>query len=175
MPGYLEQTYGIQVERVGLFLIAPWLTATILVLLGGWLSDYLWLQTKNIRIARSHLIWICQTLSALCFIPVVLSHSLLISIICISLGVGLGMMPNAAFYAINADLARDRAATSLGIMDCAFAVSGILAPLLTGLLTQIIGNFSGAFALLATLTFTSALAVIFFQFPDEVLAAKELG
>jgi ACS family hexuronate transporter-like MFS transporter len=172
LPGYLEQTYGIKVKEAGLFLIAPWLTATILVLLGGWLSDYLWHKTKSIRIARSHLIWICQALSALCFIPVVLSDSLFISMLSISLGVGLGMMPNAAFYAINADLARDRAATSLGIMDCAFAISGILAPLLTGLLTHMTGNFSGAFALLITLTFTSALAIIFFQFPDKILAQK---
>jgi len=141
----------------------------VLILLGGWLSDHIWHKTHSIRKARSHIIWICQLLSAICFIPVALCHSITIAIIGISLGVGLGLMPNACFYAINTDLARDRAATSLGIMDCAFAAAGILAPLLTGWLSNITGNFSGAILLLIGLTFTSVIAIIFFQHPDEVL------
>jgi nitrate/nitrite transporter NarK len=168
LPGYLEQTYGIKVREAGWFLIAPWLTATILLLLGGVLSDWLWNKTHSIRIARSHMIWICQVISALCFIPVVLYHSIWVAAIGISLGVGFGLMPNAAFYAINADLARDRAGTSLGIMDCAFALAGILAPLLTGWLSNVTGNFSVAFTLLILLTFSAALVILLFQRPDEV-------
>jgi ACS family hexuronate transporter-like MFS transporter len=147
----------------------PWLTATVLLLLGGVISDWLYAKTNSIRIARSHLIWICQVLSALCFIPVVMSHSLTVAMISISLGVGFGMMPNAAFYAINQDLAHDRAGTSLGIMDCAFAAAGILAPFVTGWLSGVTGNFSAAIALMIGLTFSSALAVFLFQHPDELL------
>lgn len=166
LPGYLEQTYAIKIKEVGWFLVAPWLLATILILLGGVISDWLWKKTRSIRMARSHLIWICQIISALCFIPVIFSHSLMVSLIGITLGVGFGMMPNAAFYAINADLARDRVATSLGIMDCAFAAAGILAPLITGVLSNATGSFTAAFSLLIGLTFTSALAIILFQNPD---------
>ncbi|OAI49472.1 hypothetical protein AYO45_02310 [Gammaproteobacteria bacterium SCGC AG-212-F23] len=172
LPGYLEQSYGIKVKEAGWFLMAPWMMATVLLLLGGVISDYLWHKTHNIRIARSHIIWICQVLSAVCFIPVVMYHSLTVAVIGISLGVGLGLMPNAAFYAINADLARDRAATSLGVMDCAFALSGILAPLITGFLASLTGNFSAAIMLLIGLTLTSAFAIIFFQYPDTALLEK---
>jgi nitrate/nitrite transporter NarK len=77
------------------------------------------------------------------------------------------MMPNAAFYAINADLARDRAGTSLGIMDCAFAAAGILAPLVTGLLSNLTGNFSVAILLMSGLTLSSALCIIIWQFTDR--------
>jgi ACS family hexuronate transporter-like MFS transporter len=168
LPGYLEQTYHVKIKEAGLFLVAPWLVATILLISGGILSDWLWKKTRSLRIARSHIIWVSQIISALCFIPVVLAHpSLTMAIICISLGVGFGMMPNAAFYAINADLARERVATSLGIMDCAFAFAGILAPLLTGLLSSLTGNFVAAFSLLIILTFTSAIAIILFQFSRE--------
>ncbi len=163
LPGYLEQMYHIHINKVGMFLIGPWLFATILVLLGGILSDYLWNKTHNLRIARSHVIWICQVISAICLIPIIWHPSLTIALLCISLGVGFGMMPNAAFYAINTDLARDRAATSLGIMDCAFALAGILAPLLTGILSGLTGNFAAAFSLLIGLTFLSALVIIVFQ------------
>ena len=172
LPGYLEQTYHLQIREAGLFLIAPWLTATVLLLCGGWISDMLWHKTHSIRIARSHLIWICQLLSALCFIPAVVSHSFGVAMTSITLGIGFGLMPNAAFYAINADLARDRAGTSLGIMDCAFAAAGILAPLLTGMLSGITGNFSAAISLMIGLTLSSALAIIIFQHPDDMLKRR---
>jgi len=166
LPGYLEQTYHIQVRETGWFLVAPWVTATILLLLGGLLSDIIWRKTQSIRLARSYIIWICQALSAFCFLPLIYYPSLPIALISISLGVGFGMMPNAAFYAINADLARDRAATSLGVMDCGFALAGILAPFITGWVANTTGNFQAAFAILIGLTVTSALAIVLFQYPD---------
>lgn len=172
LPGYLEQTYHLQVKEVGWFLVLPWLTAAILIMVGGSLSDWLWKKTASLRIARSHLIWISQLLSAVAFIPVVFCHSLVIAIIGISLGVGFGMMPNAAFYAINADLARDRAATSLGIMDCAFAAAGILAPFITGMLSNITGNFSAAILLMSGLTVSSAIGIILWQFTDKKSCIK---
>ena len=77
----------------------------------------------------------------------------------ISLGVGFGMMPNAAFYAINCDLAKDRAATSQGIMNCCSAIASIMAPALTGLIAAKTGNFAGAFALLIAFTLVSVVSV----------------
>jgi ACS family hexuronate transporter-like MFS transporter len=167
LPGYLEQTYHMQVREAGWFLVAPWTCATILLVLGGILSDYLWRKTHSIRLSRSHLIWVCQVISAICFLPLVFSHSFVIAIISITLGVGFGLMPNAAFYAINADLARDRVGTSLGIMDCAFAAAGILAPLVTGYLSSVTGGFAAAVSLLIVLTLVSALSIILFQHPDK--------
>ncbi|HLB58151.1 MAG TPA: MFS transporter, partial [Gammaproteobacteria bacterium] len=172
LPGYLQQTYGFEVKKAGWFLLGPWTTATVLVVIGGIISDRLWRKTHSIRIARSHLIWICQVLSVISFIPVILSHSLIVSMIGLSLGVGFGMMPNAAFYAINADLAHDRAATSLGVMTCASSFSAILAPFLTGLLSSWTGDFSIAILLMMGLMLSSALMIILFQHPDRVLAKK---
>jgi len=163
LPGYLEQTYHMAIRTVGWFLVMPWATATVTILLGGVLSDWLMARTGSIRIARSHLIWICQSVSALCFLPLIFTHSLTVVAITISLGVGIGLMPNAAFYAINTDLAYDRAATSLGVMDCAFALAGILAPVVTGWLATVTGNFSAAIGLMVVLTFGSAVGVFVWQ------------
>jgi ACS family hexuronate transporter-like MFS transporter len=173
LPGYLEQTFAIDLKRAGWFLVLPWLTATILLLTAGWISDAVWRKTHSIRKARSHLIWICQLLSALAFIPAFMfSHSLVITLISICFGVGFGMMPNAAFYAINADLARDRAATSLGIMNCATGGAAILAPFLTGWMSSVTGSFSSAILLMIGLMLSSACVILFFQHPDKVLKDK---
>jgi MFS transporter, ACS family, hexuronate transporter len=166
LPGYMQMTYGLHLKEVGIFLIAPWLTAAIMILNAGWLSDWLYKKTGSLRIARTHMIWSCQLLSALCFIPVMFSPSLELAITMISLGIGLGLMPNAAFYAINCDLAKDRAATSLGVMDTFFAAAGILAPTVTGLIEQRTGGFAGAFGVLIALMGASVVAVLFFQKPD---------
>ncbi len=166
LPGYLEQTYGLHIKQAGLFLIAPWLTAAILLPAAGWLSDYLLQKTGSRRISRSHMIWMCQLASAICFIPVMFTHSLEVAITMISLGMGLGLMPNAAFYALNCDLAKDRAGTSLGIMDCFFALAGILAPSLTGIIANATHNFTAAFGLLIFFTLASVIGVIVFQRPD---------
>ncbi len=167
LPGYFEQVYNLKLHKIAIFLILPWLLGTILIVIGGILSDWIWKKTGSIRLSRSHLIWICQVLSALCFIPVIMFHSLTVAIIFISLAVGIGLMPNAAFYAINADLARDRAATSLGIMDCGFALAGILAPAITGVLSHLLGSFTAAISLMVILSLSSALCIFIWQKPDR--------
>ena len=167
LPGYLEQTYAMKIKEVGLYLIAPWLTAAVMLTAGGFLSDYLWKKTGSVRVSRSHVIWVCQLLSALCFIPVTMTNSPNTAIFLISLGLGFGLMPNAAFYALNSDLAKDRAATSLGLMDCFLAAAAVMAPVLTGTLSKATGNFSVAIWLMVGFTLTSVLAVALFQKPDR--------
>jgi MFS transporter, ACS family, hexuronate transporter len=168
LPGYFEKQFGLHLKEIGIFLIAPWLTAAILLAFAGFLSDWLWKKTGSMRVARSHMIWICQLISGLCFIPLMfLGKDLNTSLLMISLGIGFGMMPNACFYALNCDLAKDRAGTSLGLMDTFFALAGILAPFLTGWICDQTGGFTGAFALLIFFTLTSVAAVLIFQKPDK--------
>lgn len=172
LPGYFEKTFGLHLKEIGIFLIAPWLTAAIMLALAGFLSDWLWVKTGSMRIARSHMIWICQLISGLCFLPVLfVGHDLNLCLLMISLGIGFGLMPNACFYALNCDLAKDRAATSLGLMDSFFALAGILAPYATGKLCDLTGNFNAAFGLLIFFTLSAVAAVLIFQKPDREVTA----
>ncbi len=169
LPAYFEKQFHLQLKELQVFLIAPWLTAAILLALAGYLSDWLWQRTGSMRIARSHMIWTCQLISGLCFIPVLFAgDNLALALTMISLGIGFGLMPNACFYALNCDLAKDRAATSLGLMDSFFALAGILAPMLTGWLADRTGGFNAAFSLLIFFTLSSVIAVLVFQKPDRV-------
>jgi ACS family hexuronate transporter-like MFS transporter len=163
LPGYFEQAYGIQLKEIGWLLISPWLLATILILMGGFLCDYIFKKTHSIRAARSHIIWISQILSALCFLPIVFIHSLSVAIIFMTLAIGIGMMPNAAFYAINIDLMANRAATSLAVMVFAFGIAGLMVTSLTGFLTTLTGSFDAAIWLMIFFSVTATLGVIIFQ------------
>ena len=174
LPGYLEQSFHLALRSVGIFLILPWLLAALAIMTNGCLSDWLWHKTQSLRISRSLLIGGGMLLSALCFIPAIITHNMYIAIIFISLAIAIGLAPNSCFYALNADLAPDKAATSLGVMDVFLALAGIIAPTITGWLSSITGNFKIAIGIMFVLNISSAILVLFFQNPDEDLLRNNI-
>jgi ACS family hexuronate transporter-like MFS transporter len=65
------------------------------------------------------------------------------------------------------DVARARAGTALGVMDTFFAVSGLVAPLVTGWVVGATGSFNNAFWLMALLALSSVVLVILFHHPER--------
>lgn len=167
LPSYLQQAYQLNLRQVGIFSILPWLVAALLLWAFGYLSDALLRRTGKLRIARSHPIWISQLLAGLCILPVIFVHELGVMLLFISLAVGLSMSANAAFYAVNVDVVRERAGTALGVMDTFFAISGFVAPAVTGWLVGLTGHFTAAFWLMAFLALSSVVVVILFHHPDR--------
>ncbi|WP_448589355.1 MFS transporter [Thermodesulfobium sp.] len=167
LPTFLDKTYHMNVMKIGMFTVLPWALATVLLFLDGRLSDKIYASTKSLRKARSHPIWISQLLSGLSLIPIMLYHDVNIAMIFIALAVGLGMAANPNYYATNIDVIRQRSGTALGIMDFGFAVAGLIASTLTGLIVQLTGSFVGAFGFLLFLNLTSVVSVILFHHPDK--------
>jgi MFS transporter, ACS family, aldohexuronate transporter len=167
LPTYLEKIYHLDLRQVGIFGILPWLVAALLLWIVGYLSDALLRKTGSLRMARSHPIWVSQLLAGFCILPVIFIHDLTLMLVCISLAVGLSMSANAAFYAVNVDVARERAGTALGVMDTFFAISGFVAPLVTGWVVGLTQSFNTAFWLMAVLALSSVVVVILFHHPDR--------
>jgi MFS transporter, ACS family, aldohexuronate transporter len=167
LPTFLNQSYHLDIKQVGVFTILPWLLASILLYLVGIFSDRILRSTGRLRYARSYPIWISQLLGAAFLVPVLFFHSLLLAAIFISLCVGFNMSANAAFYAINVDMIRERSGTALGIMDFFFAVAGLIASTLTGFIIQLSGSFFGAFVLVIALNLSSVIGVLIFHQPDK--------
>lgn len=167
LPSYLQQAYQLNLRQVGIFSILPWLLAAVLLWAFGYLSDAILRKSGRLRWARSHPIWISQLLAGLCILPVIFVHDRNVMLLFVSLAVGLSMSPNAAFYAVNVDVARERAGTALGVMDTFFALSGFIAPMVTGWLVGTTHSFDTAFALMAALALSSVVVVVLFHKPDE--------
>lgn len=167
LPSYLEHAYGLDLRTVGLFTVLPWLAAAIVLgLMGRW-SDHLLKTTGRLRIARSWLIAGTQLIAALAVIPVALTHDLTVAIVGITIAVAASMGANAAYYAVNVDIVPSRAATALGLMDFAFAVSGFLAPAITGWVLDLRGSFADGFLLMTVLALSSVVVVFFLHRPDD--------
>ena len=167
LPTFLNQSYHLNVKEVGIFTILPWLLASLLLYGVGVLSDRIWKATGKLRLARSYPIWISQLLGAVFLIPLLFFHSINLAAIFISLCVGFNMSANAAFYAINVDMVKERSGTALGIMDFFFAIAGLIASTLTGFIIQITGSFFGAFVLVISLNLSSVISVLLFHHPDR--------
>ena len=167
LPNYLSQTYHLNVKEVGLFTILPWASAAVLLVALGYFSDYLLSRTGSLRISRSMLIGLTQLLAALAVIPIGFTNNLTVAIACITVAVAFSMGANASYYAVNVDIVPGRAATALGIMDTGFALSGFLAPAITGWVVNAFGSFQYAFLLMGALALSSVLVVLLFHRPDE--------
>lgn len=158
-PGYLHQSFGLALKEIGWLLSLPWLLATLGILLGGRLSDRLWNKTQCIQKSRFNLIIFCQLCCGLAFIPLLYTHSLSWALLSISLGIGFGLMPISAFYAINSDLAIEFAGTSQGLMSSCLGLASFIAPALSGYLIQTQGHFHQAIMVIIGLMLLSSLAL----------------
>jgi MFS family permease len=166
LPSYLEHRYGLDLQAVGLFTVLPWLAAAAMLWLLGLWSDQLLARTRRLRVARSYLIAGSQLVAALAVLPVALTDSFAVAIVGITISVASSMGANAAYYAVNVDIAPQRAATALGMMDFAFAIAGFLAPVITGWVLDLHGSFTDAFLLMTVLAVSSVLVVLLFHQPD---------
>jgi ACS family hexuronate transporter-like MFS transporter len=174
MPGYLEQTYNMKLTTIGWFSSLPWALAIVLMLLAGWISDHLMQRSGSIRTSRVHVIWICQLLSVVFFIPLMFSQTPTVAVSCLSFAIGFSMMPNSPYYSICTDLFHQQAGAATGIMVTFFSVSGIVSPLLTGWLTDIFGGFSAAFIALVVIVSSAVLGMVLLAHPDTTERDEKL-
>ena len=167
LPGYFLREHAMNLKSVGWYLTIPWLVGALFLKAGGILSDYLYKKTGSSRLARSHVIWVSQLLAAVCFVILSFTHSLGLSLVFLSLGLGFGLMPQPAFFSINIDVAKERSGAAQGVTSSCLSLAGIIAPALTGWLIDLTGNYQGAFLLLAGMTGIAVVTVILFHHPDR--------
>lgn len=163
LPFYLNAQYHLDLKQVGLYSMAPWLLAALMMGGMGILTDYLFKKTKSLRISRSYPIFISQLLAALCIIPILLTSNVFFALLFISLAIGFVMSANPSYYAVNIDIAKERAGSALGIMNALSAIAGFLAPTLTGVIISLTGYFETGFFLLVGLALSSVLVILVFH------------
>lgn len=167
LPEYLRQAYKLSLTEVGAFAFLPWAFGALLIWFCGPLADHLYRRHGRLRVSRSYLIMATQFIAAIAVVPAVHAGHVGWAILFISFAVGFGLAANAAFYATTIDIAPKRAGTALGITDAGFAISGFVAPTLTGYVVSWSGSFHAAFWILGGLALSSVIVVWLFHHPDS--------
>ena len=172
LPGYLEQTWKMDLKSVGWSSTLPWAIALVLMPIGGWLSDVIMTRTGSTRAARVHVIWICQLLAVLFFIPVMFAGSVTTAVIFISIAIGFSMAPNGPYYSICADLFPTRTGLATGVVVTLFSLSGIVCPWITGWIADVAGGFGPAFATLCVVVGSGVVGLLVFATGEATVAMR---
>jgi ACS family hexuronate transporter-like MFS transporter len=171
MPSYLVKMYHLDLKSQGLFTFLPWSCAAVFMLvLGSW-SDAIRRKGGSLRTARSWFIVVTLFLAALSLMPMLWYPGLMTSLIALSLGVGIFMSANGAYYAIHLDCVPKWAGTSLGVMCVWFAFSGIVSPVITSWLISQTGHYRSAFGILIVLCLSAIPTTLIFNRPDKKITS----
>jgi len=133
--------------------------------LGGIVTDRLLERTGDLRRARCWMVAACLLLSAVALIPLMLTHSLGVSLACLSAGFFFAEMTIGAMWAIPMDVAPAYSGTASGLMNTGSALAAITSPVVSGYLIDRYGNWQLPF--LVTMVLMGLAVLLTFRMRPE--------
>ncbi len=165
LPKFLNQTYGLQLDKIGLPLITAYLIADAGSIGGGWISSKFLKMGWTVNAARKTTLLIC----ALLVIPIYWVSGMAELWPAVWL-IGLGMAAHTGWSANMYTLATDffpkqDVGTVVGFIGMAGAVGGMLMASATGHLLEATGSYKSLFVVAASM-YSLALVIIHLLVPD---------
>jgi ACS family D-galactonate transporter-like MFS transporter len=159
-PTYLATERHMAWLKVGFFAILPFVAATVGVMSGGVLSDFLLRRTGSANIARKLPIvsglMLASTIVAANFLQ---QDGAVIAVMSVAF-FGQGMC-NLGWTLISDVAPRQFVGLTAGIFNLCANLAGIVTPLLVGAIVQVTGSFAWALAYIAILAVGGTLSYIF--------------
>jgi MFS transporter, ACS family, glucarate transporter len=141
LPQYFLHAANLDLKKSALFSMCVFFAGVIGDALGGIFTDRLLLRTGSLKQSRSWMVAACMFLSLLSLIPLIYTHDLYLSLICLSIGFFFAEMTIGPMWAIPMDIAPEYSGTASGMMNTGSALAAILSPVISGYLIQRFGNW----------------------------------
>jgi ACS family D-galactonate transporter-like MFS transporter len=159
-PSYLATERQMEWIKIGFFAIMPFIAASIGVLFGGWLSDYLLKRNYSVNIARKLPIitglLLASTIISANYVESDITVIIILSIAFFAQGMA------ALGWTLVSDIApMDQLGLTGGIFNFAANLAGILTPLVIGFIVDATGSFIGAILYVGILALVGAFSYIF--------------
>ena len=165
LPKFLNTTYGLKLDKIGLPLIVAYLIADVGSVGGGWLSSHFLQMGWSINAARKTTLLIC----AIMVIPIYWASGiddLWPAVILIGLGMAAHTGWSANMYTLATDFfPKKDMGTVVGFIGMAGAVGGMLMASATGHLLQATGSYKILFVIAASM-YSIALIIIHLLVPN---------
>ena len=165
LPKFLNTTYGLKLDKIGLPLIVAYLIADVGSAGGGWLSSHFLQMGWSINAARKTTLLIC----AIMVIPIYWASGiddLWPAVILIGLGMAAHTGWSANMYTLATDFfPKKDMGTVVGFIGMAGAVGGMLMASATGHLLQATGSYKILFVIAASM-YSIALIIIHLLVPN---------
>ncbi|MEN1967927.1 MFS transporter [Lentibacillus sp. N15] len=159
-PKYLQDVFHFEIGALWYLGMIPWIGACFTVLLGGKISDWLRHKTGSLRIARSGLAIVSLFLTAVCFVLIPTTNSIVVVMLLMMIGNAFNSLPNTVYWSVIIDTAPTRAGTYGGITHFFVNTATIIAPTITGFLVAYYG-YSSMFVSAVVAVLIGMVAMIF--------------
>jgi MFS family permease len=158
LPLFLVKSRGFSLAEMSKIGAAVYGVYALSCFLAGWASDRWILAGQSPNLARKFFIVACSLGTALCLVLTVNANATMTTVWLLCMGVFLGL-GTPMLFTIGQTLAGPRAAGQwMGLQNFVGNLSGILGPILTGVLIDKTGSFGWAFVVAAAISITAALA-----------------
>jgi MFS transporter, ACS family, glucarate transporter len=153
IPQYFLHNHRLDLGKSAVFASAVFFAGVIGDTLGGTVTDWLYERTRNLNRARSLMVSVCMLLTLVSLVPLMFTHDLTVSVVCLSAGFFFSEMTIGPMWAIPMDIAPQYSGTASGIMNTGSALAAILSPVISGFVIDTTHNwqlpFVGSIALMA--------------------------
>jgi len=153
IPQYFLHSHHLNLAKSAGFASAVFLSGVIGDTLGGIVTDRIYERTRNLNRARSVMVATCMLLALASLLPLMFTHNLLLSVVCLSSGFFFSEMTIGPMWAIPMDIAPKFAGTASGIMNTGSALAAIISPVVGGFVIDTTHNwqlpFVGSIVLMA--------------------------
>lgn len=159
LPGYLERSLGFSLKTTGWLASLPFLAGILGVLVGGFISDRL--VRRGVRAITSRKVPVVAGAAlAGCFVaPIPFVDSTPMAITLLTIGYFFSQMPQGALWALASDIAPKEQVASLGaIQNFGGFLGAAMAPIVTGVILQMTGQFTNVFLLGGGLLIVGAIS-----------------
>ena len=159
LPKFLNQQYGLTIDKMGLPLVVIYLAADIGSIGGGWLSSALLKRGWTVNASRKTAMLVC----ALCVVPIIFAakaSSLWVAVALVSLAMSAHQGWSANLYTLTSDMfPRNAVGSAIGIGGTLGALGGMFVATAAGFILQITGSYYSLF-LIAGCMYLIALGII---------------
>jgi len=147
MPSFFAQSYHLNIKHSAIFSSGVFMSGVVGTTLGGWLSDFIFRKTGNIRRARQIVITFGFLSPIVFFVPMFLHPTATLAAVCLGAALFLSELVTAPLWAVSMDLAPNHAATSSSIMNTGLGIAASISPPLVGWLVDRTDSWQPVFAL----------------------------
>jgi MFS transporter, ACS family, glucarate transporter len=141
IPQYFLHSQHLDLKQSALFASSVFFAGVVGDTLGGIVTDRLLKSSKRLEVARSYMVCVCMFLTLVSLVPLMFTHSLGISLACLSAGFFFAEMTIGPMWAIPMDISVEYSGTASGIMNTGSALAAIISPVVSGYLIDVSGNW----------------------------------
>ena len=141
IPQYFLHSQHLDLKKSALFASAVFFAGVVGDTLGGIVTDRLLKSTQRLEVARSYMVCACMLLTLISLVPLMFTHSLGVSVACLSAGFFFAEMTIGPMWAIPMDISVEYSGTASGLMNIGSAAAAIVSPVVAGYLIDVTGNW----------------------------------